>query len=65
MCTNRKRLYQVVQIIVKCQMLELSSSLTWDYMGVKVSNDIACESMHQICSSKFIYIPEVGLQQIC
>ncbi len=30
-------------------------SLTWDHMGVKVSNDISSERTHQICSLKFMY----------
>ncbi len=36
-------------------------SLTWDRMGVKVSNDIASETTHQICSLKFMRTPEEGL----
>ncbi len=32
-------------------------SLTRDHMGVKVSNDICSESIHQICSPKFMCTP--------
>ncbi len=32
-------------------------SLTWDYMGVKVSNDISSENTHQIHSQKLLYTP--------
>ncbi len=42
----------------------LSFSLTWDFVGVKVSNDISCESMHQIYSPKFMYIHGEGLYQV-
>ena len=42
-----------------------SFSLTWDHMGVKVSNYICSESIHQICSPKFMYAPGEGLYQSC
>ena len=32
--------------------------LTWDYMGVK---DLSSESMHTICSPKFMHTPGEGL----
>ena len=34
-------------------------------MGIKVSNDISSESMHQICYPKFMYTPGEGLCQSC
>ena len=40
-----------------------SFSLTWDHMGVKVSNDISPERTHQICSRKFMDTPREGLYQ--
>ncbi len=40
-------------------------SLTWDLIGVKVSNDISSEKAHQICSTKFMYTPGEGLCQSC
>ncbi len=36
-------------------------SHAWDHMGVKVSNDISSERIHQICSPKFMDTPEKGL----
>ena len=40
-----------------------SFSLTWDHMGVKVSNDISSERTHQICSLKIMDTPGEGLYQ--
>ncbi len=41
-----------------------SFSLTWDYMGVKVSNDILSESAQQIyCSQKIMHTPMKGRYQ--
>ena len=56
---------EVIQRITKFQILDFchffSFSLTWDNMGVKVSNDIS-ESMHQICSPKFLHTHGEGLK---
>ncbi len=51
-------LYQIVQKFVKFQILDFCLFffflLTWDHMGVEVSNDISGESIHQICSPNFM-----------
>ena len=42
-----------------------SFSLTWDYMGVKFSNDISSESTHLIRSPKFMCTPREDLYRSC
>ncbi len=57
MHTHRKGLYQSRS--KNCEISDFgilpffflfSFSVTWDHIGVKVSNDISCERTHQICS---------------
>ncbi len=56
---------KVDQRIVKFQILDFchffSVSLTWDRLGLKVSNDISSETTYQICSLKFMYTSGEGL----
>ncbi len=42
-----------------------SFSLTWDHMGVNVSNDISSESTYQIYPTQFMYTPAESLYQTC
>ncbi len=46
------------------RFLPLFSLLTWDYTGVKVSNDISPECIQQICPSKCMYTHGDGLKSI-
>ena len=41
-----------------------SFSLTWDHMGVKISNDISFESTHQILSPKITHTPRGFLPKL-
>ncbi len=55
----------VVQRIVKFEILDFCHfflfSLTWDHMGVIVSNDIFSETIQQISFLKLMYTPWEGL----
>ncbi len=58
---------KVVERIVTFQILDFCHffpfSLTWDHVGVKVSNDISAETTHHICSTKLMDTPGEGFYQ--
>ena len=40
-------------------------SLTWNHMGVKISNDISSESTHQIHTQKILHTHRESLYESC